>query len=62
MPSLVLHGAQEELSLGSARALTEGLGPKARLVEVEGAGTLVHVDACERVLREVEGHLKAYDI
>jgi hypothetical protein len=58
---LVLHGSEEELSAATAQKLAQGLGPRAALVDVGRAGTLVHVDAAEKVLSEVEGHLKVWD-
>ncbi len=61
VPSLVLHGKGGELRRESAQALSRGLGPSAALVEVEDGRGMPHIDAAERTLEAVEGHLRAWD-
>ncbi len=58
-PALVVRGTQEELSISSTQELLASVSASspagAKLVELPG-GTMVHVDAHEALLRELDAH------
>jgi pimeloyl-ACP methyl ester carboxylesterase len=63
LPTLVIRGERGEVSAGSTQVLLEG--PLARaatqLLEVPKAGTMVHIDAYERVLQALDEHVTQHD-
>lgn len=61
IPTLVIRGTAGEMSAGSTRTLVQGLGSGAQLMECEGAGSYVHIDAAQPVLDRLDAHMTVVD-